>query len=170
MTVTIPVTPKLGISVIAGSPPNDVSSGQASMMFPFGALSPWSISPGPWDAPVTPAKMPRIEAAAIVMLPLNLCRIVMITSAVSAMIEPDRATRRVQSSKLVHTASVPSSYPFFIWVVTFLLVSFIQKFMYLFFLLKIVKGDIRTNLMAEKNQSLEIIILISIQFAIICPE
>ncbi len=105
MTVTIPDTLKLGISVIAGSPPNDVSSGQASMIIPLGAILPWSISPGPWDAPPTPAKMPRIEATAIMTLPLNLLRTMMVTSAVSAMIEPKRPTRRVQSSKFVHPAS-----------------------------------------------------------------
>jgi hypothetical protein len=58
MTVTIPDTRKLGISVIAGSPPNDVRDDQASMMVPLGAILPWSISPGPWDAPPTPGKMP----------------------------------------------------------------------------------------------------------------
>ena len=99
MAVNIPDTLKLGISVIAGSPANNVRAGQASMIIPLGAMLPCSISPGPWDAPLTPAKMPRIEATAIVTLPLNLCRSTMITSVVSAMIEPNKITRRVQSSK-----------------------------------------------------------------------
>jgi hypothetical protein len=63
------------------------------MMIPLGAILPWSISPGAWDAPPTPAKIPRIEAAAIVILPLNLSRTMIVTSAVSAMIEPNRTTR-----------------------------------------------------------------------------
>src|SRR5215211_149864 len=109
MTVTIPETLKLGISVIAGSPLNDVSAGQASIMIPLGAILPWSISPGPWEAPPIPAKMPRIVATAIVILPLNLRRTMMVTSAVSAMIEPNRTTRSVQSSKFVHPASLLDS-------------------------------------------------------------
>ena len=67
ITVTTPDTLKLGISVLAGSPANIVSSGQASMMIASGAIFPWSISPGPCDAPSTPAKMLRSEATAIVM-------------------------------------------------------------------------------------------------------
>lgn len=105
-TVTIPDTLKLGISVIAGSPLSNVREGQASMMIPLGAISPWSISPGPWDAPATPAKMPRIVATAIVILPLNLCRAIMVTSAVSAVIEPNWTTIKFQSSKFAHPASV----------------------------------------------------------------
>jgi hypothetical protein len=65
---------------------------------------PWIISPGPWDAPPTPAKMPRIEATAIVIHPLNLRRVMLVTNAVRAMIETNRRTRRVQSSKLLHPA------------------------------------------------------------------
>jgi hypothetical protein len=42
--------------------------------------------------------MPRIEATAIVTLPLTLRLTMMVTSAVSAMIEPSRTIRRVQSS------------------------------------------------------------------------
>ncbi|HJR48907.1 MAG TPA: hypothetical protein VJ799_12190 [Nitrososphaeraceae archaeon] len=101
MTATIPDTLKLGISVIAGSPANNVRAGQASMIIPVGAILPWSISPGPWDAPATPAKMPRIEATAIVTLPLTLRLTMMVTSAVSAMIEPSRTIRRVQSSSFI---------------------------------------------------------------------
>ena len=113
MIVNIPDKLKLGISVRAGSPANNVSSGQASMIIPLGAILPWSISPGPWDAPPTPAKIPRIEATAIVIFPLNLCRITMVTNAVRAMIEPNRRTRRVQLSKLVHPAqfTYSNSYP-----------------------------------------------------------
>jgi hypothetical protein len=40
MIVNIPDTLKLGISVIAGSPANNVSSGQASMIIPLGAILP----------------------------------------------------------------------------------------------------------------------------------
>jgi hypothetical protein len=99
MTVAIPDTLKLGISVIAGSPPNDVSSGQASMIIPLELYCLEVFQPGPWDAPPTPAKMPMIEATAIVILPLSLHRTMMVTSAVSAMIEPNRRRRRGQSSK-----------------------------------------------------------------------
>ena len=104
MTVTIPDTLKLGISVIAGSPANNVRAGQASMIIPLGATLPWIISPGPWDAPPTPAKMPRIEATAIVIHPLNLRRVMLVTNAVRAMIKPNSRTRRVQSSKFLHPA------------------------------------------------------------------
>ena len=104
-TVTIPDTRKLGINVIAGAPPSNVREGQASMMISLGAISPWSISPGPWDAPPIPAKMPRIETTAIVILPLNVRRTMIVTSAVNAMIEPNKTTRRVQST-FAHQASV----------------------------------------------------------------
>ena len=110
MTVTIPVTLKLGINLISGSPPNDVSSGQASMRIPLGAILPCSISLAPWDAPPIPAKRPRIEAKASVTLPLNLRLTMMVTSAVSAMIEPNKTTRRIQSSNfVVHPSSASGS-------------------------------------------------------------
>jgi hypothetical protein len=51
ITVIIPGTLKLGISVLAGSSVNYVSSGQASMTIELGAILPWSFSPGPCDAP-----------------------------------------------------------------------------------------------------------------------
>ena len=95
ITVTIPDTLKLGISVLAGSAANIVSSGQASMMIALGAILPWSISPGPCDVPLIPAKMLRTEATAIEILPLNLQHTMIVTSAVSAMIEPNRTTRRL---------------------------------------------------------------------------
>jgi hypothetical protein len=101
MTATIPDTLKLGISVIAGTPANNVRAGQASMIIPVGAILPWSISPGPCDAPATPAKMPRIEATAIVTLPLSLRLTIIVTSAVNAMIEHSRTTRGVQSSTFI---------------------------------------------------------------------
>ena len=104
MTVTIPDTLNLGISGIAGSPANNVRAGQSSMIIPLGATLPWIISPGPWDTPPAPAKMPRIEATAIVIHPLNLRRVMLVTNAVRAMIEPNRRTRRVQSSKFLHPA------------------------------------------------------------------
>ncbi len=101
MAVTIPDTLKLGISVMAGSQANDVSSGQACMIIPLVAILPCRISPDPWDAPPTPAKMATMEATAIAILPLNMCRTMMVTCAVSAMMEPNKTTRRrrVQSSK-----------------------------------------------------------------------
>jgi hypothetical protein len=96
ITATIPDTLKLGISVLAGSAANIVSSGQASMMIALGAILPWSISLGTCDAPLIHAKMLRAEATAIVILPLNLQHTRIVTSAVSAMIEAHRRSRRVQ--------------------------------------------------------------------------
>lgn len=100
ITVTIPDTLKLGISGLAGSPANNVSSRQASMMIAPGAIFPWSISLGPCDAPSTPAKMLRSEATAIVIRPLSVWRTTTVTSAVSAVIEPNRTTRRANHPSL----------------------------------------------------------------------
>lgn len=53
--------------------------------------------------------MPRIEATAIVTLLLNLPRTMTVTSAVNARIELNKTTRRVQSCKFLHPASVSDS-------------------------------------------------------------
>ncbi len=68
MIASTPATRKLGTIVMAGSPFNTVSSGHASITSSSGAMLPWSISPGPWDAPPSPAKMPIAEAATLVLL------------------------------------------------------------------------------------------------------
>src|SRR5215208_6977828 len=52
--------------------------------------------------------MPRIDATAILILPLSLRRMMKVPSEVSAKIEPKRTTTGVQS-KFVHPASVSDS-------------------------------------------------------------
>jgi hypothetical protein len=74
-------------------------------MITLGSILPWIISLGPYDAPLITAKMLRTEATAVVILSLDLQSTMIVTSAVNAMIEAYRRSRRVQSSKYVHLVS-----------------------------------------------------------------